>query len=110
LFSYEHDASNNILDGYHSAAGMKTYYRSSRAMEMAGQNRSIYEIEVNMASIGLNLQERFGMDVQIHDDDDGGDRDSKWGWFAPAGQDESWNNPSLFGTAVLAPITNTNVD
>ncbi len=110
LFSYDHDASNNILDGFHAADSMKTYYRSSRAMEMAGQTRSIYEIEINMASIGLNLEERFGMDVQINDDDDGGDRDSKWAWFAPANQDESWNNPSLFGTAILAPITNTNAD
>jgi len=110
IFSYDHDASNSILDGFHAADGMKTYYRSSRAMEMTGQTRSIYEIEINMASVGLNIEERFGLDVQINDDDDGGDRDSKWAWFAPAYQDESWNNPSLFGTAVLAPIRSNNVD
>jgi len=109
-FSYEHDASNSIFNGVHTANGMKTYYRSSRAMEMAGQTRSIYEIEVNMASIGLKVEELFGLDVQINDDDDGGDRDSKWAWFAPAFQDESWNNPSLLGTAVLAPIRNNNFD
>jgi len=108
MFSYEHNASDNILDGFYSAGGMQTYYRSSQAMEMAGQNRTVFEIEVNMASIGLNVEERFGMDVQINDDDDGGDRDAKWAWFAPAFQDESWNNPSLFGTAVLAPIRDPN--
>jgi len=110
IFSYQHDASNNILDGFHSADGMQSHYRSSRAMEMAGQTRSIYEIEINLESIGLNIEERFGLDVQINDDNDGGDRDAKWAWFAPAFQDESWKNPSLFGTAALAPITNTNSD
>jgi len=108
LFRYAHNASDNILDSLNSAKGMKTWYRTSRAMEMANQTTSIYEIEVNMASIGLNPEERFGLDVQINDDDDGGERDSKWSWFAPSFQDESWNNPSLFGTAVLAPIRNTN--
>jgi len=111
LFSYDLDTGNSILDGFHAADNMVSYHRSSQTMEMAGQTRSIYEIEINMASIGLNVEERFGLDVQINDDDDGGDRDAKWAWFAPANQDESWKNPSLFGTAILAPITNTtNVD
>jgi len=110
IFSYAHNASNNILDGFYSAGGMQSYYRSSQAMEMMGQTRSIYEIEVNLASIGLNIEERFGLDVQINDDNDGGDRDAKWAWSAPAFQDESWKNPSLFGTAVLAPIRTANSD
>ena len=77
-------------------------------MEMANQTHSIYEISVSLSSLGLSPEERFGLDVQINNDDDGGDRDSKWAWFAPSYQDNSWNNPSLFGTAVLAPIRNTN--
>ena len=108
LFRYDHDASDNVLDGFHAATGMSTQYRSSRAMEMANQTHSVYEISVSLSSIGLSPEERFGLDVQINDDDDGGDRDSKWAWFAPSYQDNSWNNPSLFGTAVLAPIRNTN--
>ena len=110
LFRYAHNASDNVFDAFYSADGMKTHYRSSRAMEMANQTQSIYEIEVNLASIGLNLEERFGFDVQYNDDDDGGDRDTKWSWFAPSFQDDSWKNPSLFGTAILAPIINTNAD
>jgi len=110
LFRYEHNASDNVLDGFHSANGMRTYYRSSRAMEMANQTQSIYEISVNMASIGLRPEDRFGMDVHINDDDDGGNRDAKWGWFAPSYQDESWNNPSLFGTAALGPVRAANAD
>jgi len=66
---------------------------STLLITACGGSGSIYEIEVNMASIGLNLEERFGLDVQINDDD-GGDRDSKLAWFAPPNQDESWKNPS----------------
>ncbi len=110
IYRYEHNDANNILDGFYSAPGLDGYHRTSRAMEMAGQTRSIYEIQVNMASIGLSPEQMFGLDVQINDDDDGGDRDAKWGWFAPSFQDESWRNPSLYGTAILAPITNTNAD
>lgn len=110
IFRYEHNASDNIMDGFHAAEGMRSYYRSSRAMEMANQTQSIYEISINMASIGLVPEQRFGLDVQINDDDDGGDRDSKWAWFAPSYQDNSWNNPSLFGTASLAPVRAAGAD
>jgi len=110
LFRYDHDASDNVFDGANSASGMQTYYRSSRAMEMVGQRRTIYEISVNLASIGLRPEERFGLDVQINEDDDGGARDAKWAWFSPANQDESWKSPSLFGTAALGPIRNGNAD
>ena len=105
LFRYHHERNNNTLDGFNSAPGMITNYRSSRAMEMAGQTRSIYEISVNLNSIGLGVDELFGIDVQINDDNNGGDRDAKWGWFAPSYQDNSWLNPGLFGTASLEPAT-----
>ncbi len=110
IFRYDHNASDNILDGFHAAPGMRSYYRSSRAMEMMSQTQAIYEISVNLASIGLRPEQRFGLDVQINDDDDGGLRDSKWAWYAPSYQDESWNNPSLFGTAALGPVRNANAD
>uniref|UniRef100_UPI002632D679 glycoside hydrolase family 11 protein n=1 Tax=uncultured Cytophaga sp. TaxID=160238 RepID=UPI002632D679 len=40
-----------------------------------------------------------GMDFMINDDDDGGTRDGKLSWNA--GADDAWEDPSLFGTAVL---------
>jgi hypothetical protein len=40
-----------------------------------------------------------GMDFMINDDDDGGTRDGKLAWNAS--EDDAWENPSLFGTAVL---------
>ncbi|MBC7390451.1 MAG: T9SS type A sorting domain-containing protein, partial [Opitutaceae bacterium] len=41
----------------------------------------------------------LGFDVQINDDDNGGDRDSKLAWAAPS--DDAWQNPSLLGIAKL---------
>ncbi len=104
LFSYQNMASNNKLVGYNSAQGMTVSYSSSAGMEMPGSTRTVYEFKVNLNSIGLHPEQRFGFDIQVNDDNNGGDRDSKWGWFAPPGTDTSWQDPSVFGTAVLAPI------
>jgi fibronectin type 3 domain-containing protein len=40
-----------------------------------------------------------GIDVHLNDDDDGGARDGKKAWYATT--DDSWSNPSTFGTADL---------
>jgi hypothetical protein len=40
-----------------------------------------------------------GMDFMINDDDDGGTRDGKLSWNSTT--DDAWENPSLFGTAIL---------
>ncbi len=42
----------------------------------------------------------FGLDVHVIDDDEGGSVSGKLAWFANI--DESYRNPSLFGTAYLA--------
>jgi endo-1,4-beta-D-glucanase Y len=42
----------------------------------------------------------IGIDFMINDDDDGSGRDKKLSWNA--GEDNAWQDPSLFGTAVLA--------
>ncbi|MGB8434535.1 MAG: DUF2341 domain-containing protein [Burkholderiales bacterium] len=47
----------------------------------------------------------IGIDVMIQDDDDGGTRDDKLSWNSP--NDLAWQNPSLFGTGVLAAPINT---
>ena len=89
--------------GSDSASRMRTLFRTSMATDTSAQDRSIYEIRIDMNSIGLPIGSRFGVDVHINDDDDGGDRDTKWAWYAPNGDDSSWLNPSLFGQAILAP-------
>lgn len=41
----------------------------------------------------------IGIDFMVNDDDDGGERDAKLSWNAAT--DNAWQDPSLFGTAVL---------
>ena len=45
---------------------------------------------------------KIGLDVQVNDDDDGGDRDTKIMWFAE--HDVAWQQPSTFGTAELTGL------
>ncbi len=89
--------------GSSSADAMRTAFGTSITTDTSAQDRSIYEIRIELSSIDLPIGGRFGFDVQINDDDDGGERDSKWAWYAPSGNDNSWFNPSLFGQAILAP-------
>lgn len=46
----------------------------------------------------------IGFEVQVNDDDDGGDRDSKIAWEDAT--DNAWNNPSRFGTLQIAGCSN----
>lgn len=103
LFRYQDNVTDNQTDGFNSAAGMISNYCSSRGMATDWSQTMYYEIKINLNSIGLRVGERFGIDVQYNDDDDSGVRDAKWGWFSPSGRDDSWLNPSLFGTGILAP-------
>jgi len=104
LFRYHNMTSDNKLVGYNSAPGMNVSYSTSAGMEMPGSTRTVYEFKVSLSSIGLVPEQRFGFDIHVNDDIDGGDRDAKWGWFAPSDADNSWQDPSVFGTAILAPI------
>lgn len=103
LFRYQDDAADAQLVGSNSASGMIASYCSSRGMATNWGWYTYYEIKIDMSSIDLNVGERFGIDVQYNDDDDSGSRDSKWAWFAPSGNDVSWQNPGLMGTGILAP-------
>lgn len=98
--------------GSSSSSAMRTTYSTSanpdtNAFDPTAIDESFYEIRIDMNSIGLGLSTKFGLDVHINDDDDGGDRDTKWAWYAPSGNDSSWFNPSLFGEAILAPGAGT---
>jgi hypothetical protein len=104
LFRYQNMSSSDVLVGFNSALGMNASYSTSSGMEMPGSTRTVYEFKVNLNSIGLRTEERFGFDIQVNDDNDGGDRDAKWGWFAPAFTDSAWHDPSVLGTAILAPV------
>jgi len=61
----------------------------------------LWEVRIPLSEFGLLAGVPFGIDVQFNIDHDGGERDTKWGWFHPAGSDTSYMNPSTFGTAFL---------
>lgn len=60
-----------------------------------------FEMRFELDNIGLAVGRVFGFEVQHNDDDDGGDRDAKWGWHHPSGSDRGNRDTSVFGTAVL---------
>jgi hypothetical protein len=93
----------NAVRGSASADRANTYQVTSVNADASALTEATYEIRIELNSIGLGIGQRFGFDLQINDDDNGGDRDAKLAWFAPIGQDDSWRNPSLFGQAILAP-------
>ncbi|MEM7531857.1 MAG: glycosyl hydrolase [Chloroflexota bacterium] len=69
------------------------------------------EFAIPLLGVGITPQQgvRFGLDVHVNDDDDGGERDTKLAWFATA--DTSWQDPSTFGTAELVDtIVNSGSD
>ena len=66
--------------------------------------QQLYEIRVKLSSIGLAPGETFGLEVAVNDDDDGGDRDYKFGWWALPDYDDDWRQPSVFGKAKLQPL------
>ncbi len=103
LFRYQDNVADAQFVGFNSAPGMLASYCSSRGMETNSSSQTYYEIKIDLSSIDLNIGERFGIDIHQNDDDDSGNRDAKWAWFAPSGADESWRNPSFMGTGILSP-------
>jgi len=59
------------------------------------------EIKFPWATLGTKPAPgtNIGLDVQVNDNDDGGERDSKLAWHAP--HDDAWQNPSVYGTGQL---------
>jgi hypothetical protein len=71
-----------------------------------------WEIKINLEEAGIPVGQTFGFEIQIDQDDDGGNRDAKWAWFSPSateGQtkdesDQTWRYPSVMGTMQLLPF------
>jgi len=51
----------------------------------AGIRQDVYEIAIRLSDINVSVGRPFGFEVQFDDDDDGLNRDAKWGWFHPPG-------------------------
>ena len=69
--------------------------------------RSGWEMKIPLAELGLTPGQPFGLELQIHEDKDGGGRDALYGWASPpiGRQDETFRleSPAQMGTVVLAP-------
>ncbi|MEE9332586.1 MAG: sugar-binding protein [Granulosicoccaceae bacterium] len=106
IFRFRDTVDNPTVDGFYSAAGMQTDFVTSYRHENDSTDvyQQLYEIRVKLSSIGLVPGETFGLEIAANDDDDGGDRDYKWGWWALPGFDNAWQQPSVFGKAKLQPI------
>ena len=67
--------------------------------------QDVYELRIDLASAGIVPGRPFGFELQVNDDDDGGDREAKWGWAHPSRGDEdvdfTYLDPSFMGTAIL---------
>ncbi len=53
---------------------------------------------IPLREVGIQNRFPFGLNIEVNDDDDGGDRDAKYAWIADEGVDISWFNPGAFGT------------
>lgn len=53
---------------------------------------------IPLQEVGIRKSFEFGINVEVNDDDDGGDRDAKYSWVAAEGVDNAYSNTQLFGT------------
>lgn len=76
-----------------------------RGIRRSRFEQDVYEIRISLDDAGIDPDEAFGFELQINDDDGGGERNGKWGWKHPAGNgtdvDGTLSNPSLMGTLKL---------
>ncbi len=77
-----------------------------------GEERSTWEVRINLAAAKIPIGRTFGFELQINRDDDGGARDSKWAWAKPPRapnqpnerSDITWRFPVHMGKARLIPF------
>lgn len=82
-------ASSRIQQGTNSAtlprdlsfaAGVSAGPTGNRGVKM-----DVYELRISLAQTSIEVGKLFGMDLHLDDDDDGGERDAKWGWYLASG-------------------------
>ena len=88
---------NVVLAGANSAA----VPAGATAAVAAVPGGYVVELRLPLAQIGVSPVNgyRLGLEMQVNDDDDGGNRDTKLAWWATT--DDAWQYPSLFGTGIL---------
>lgn len=76
--------------------------------QAATANGYAMEIKLPWSTLGQSSPAAgilIGLDVHVNDDDNGSGRDGKLSWTAAT--DDAWQNPSLFGTVILAGTVST---
>lgn len=70
-------------------------------------SNDIWEIKIPLDQAKIPVGSPIGFEVQLDDDNDGDDRDVKWGWVHPSRTtydvDETWKDPSFMSTVRLVP-------
>jgi regulation of enolase protein 1 (concanavalin A-like superfamily) len=91
-------ADGNVIIRGSNSAPVPAGAQASLATATGGY---VLEMTLPLAQIGVSPVDGalLGLDVQVNDDDDGGDRDTKMAWWST--DDNTWQYPSLFGTGAL---------
>jgi hypothetical protein len=63
-----------------------------------GQRHS-WEIQIELNQVGIAIGQKFGIELQYTNDQNGDSRDAKWSWNND--EDTTWKHPNLMGTAIL---------
>lgn len=116
------DIENNKLTSYGSTDYQYSFRWNDLNIHSSNGGTNNVDFKIAGRSNGYTLETKFpwstlgernpkngtllGLDVHVHDDDNGGERDNKISWYAKT--DQSWSNPSLFATVNLVGDIITN--
>ena len=77
-------------------------YPNSQFVTVETENGWALELSVPWGDVNFTpaIGKEIGIDFQVNDDDDGGERDHKASWYAT--EDNGWQWAHVFGTAVLS--------
>ncbi|MDO6460228.1 sugar-binding protein [Granulosicoccaceae sp. 1_MG-2023] len=98
-----------------NTSGSKPDFAFSNAKESSGEQGArgnqmdVYEFRISLDRLGISGGGQLGIDLHLDDDDNGGERDSKWAWFHPSGSasdssltnDNTYSNPTFMARAAL---------
>ncbi len=93
--------STTVFKGYMDGKSANTDIETKVTYE-TGTTSDGYWVEIlfpwDALDVTVNSGDLFGFDIGVNDDDDGGDRDGKIGWYDTHVPDKAWTAPCVFGT------------
>jgi endoglucanase len=99
--SYSFGWNDGVIIGVNPSGRATTNISYSMTAQTGGY---VFESRIPWSTLQASpaVGQLLGFDFHVNDDDDGGTRDGKLGWTSTT--DLSWQNPSLFGTAILEDL------